>query len=180
MILFNFFARLISVLQAAATPAQIGAGFVVGMAMGFTPSAVMTALLGLVLIIFNVNITAALAAAALFRILAYGLDPLFHSLGYLVLAEAAFLRPLWTTLYTIPFVPFTGFNNTVVMGGVVLSLALAAPVYVAVKRGIILYRNRWEKHIRNWKVVRVITTSSSFQSVYQGYRFLHRLGEKLW
>jgi uncharacterized protein (TIGR03546 family) len=180
MILFNFLARLISVLQAAATPPQIGAGFVVGMAMGFTPSAVMTALLGLVLIIFNVNITAALAAAALCRFVAYALDPVFHSLGYIVLVEAGFLRPLFTAIYNTPFIPFTGFNNTVVMGGMVVSLALAAPVYFGVKRGIILYRGRWEKRIRNWKAVRVITTSSSFQSAYQGYRFLHRLGEKLW
>jgi uncharacterized protein (TIGR03546 family) len=180
MILFNFLARLISVLEAAATPRQIGAGFIIGMAMGFTPSAVITALLGLVLIIFNINITTALAAAALCRVLAYALDPLFHSLGYFALTEAVFLRPLWVSLYNTPFIPFTGFNNTVVMGGMIISLALAVPAYFGVKRGIILYRERWRERIRNWKVVRVVTASSSFQSAYQGYRFLHRLGEKLW
>jgi uncharacterized protein (TIGR03546 family) len=180
MVILNLLARLISVLQAAATPPQIGAGFVVGMAMGFTPSAVMTALLTILLIIFNVNITAALAAAALCRFLAYGLDPVFHSLGYLALSEAAFLRPLWTVLYNTPFLPFTGFNNTVVMGGMIVSLARAAPAYIAVKRGIVLYRVRWAKRIREWKAVRVITASSSFQAVYQGYGFLRRLGEKVW
>ncbi len=176
MFVVEFLARLISVLRAAATPGQIGAGFVLGMAMGFTPSTVISVLIVLVLIVFNVNITAALFASALCRVAAYLFDPLFHSLGYFLLAGISGLRPLWTLMYNTAFVPFTGFNNSVVMGGGAISLLLALPAYLGVRHGVIVYRERYDERVRNSKVVRVIQASA----LYKWYHVLRRIGDRLW
>ena len=41
-------------------------------------------------------------------------DPVFHAIG-LQLLEAPSLRGLWTSMYNTPLVPYTNFNNTVVL-----------------------------------------------------------------
>ena len=56
------------------------------------------------------------------------LDPLSHRIG-LGLLHLTWLRPVWTWLYNLPLAPWTSFNNTVVLGSLVLGLALLYPLY---------------------------------------------------
>jgi uncharacterized protein (TIGR03546 family) len=176
MFLLDFLARVVAVLRAAATPAQIAAGFVLGMAIGFTPSIAIAVLIALLLIVFNVNLTAAFLAIAVFRAIAWLFDPLLHWLGYTVLVDLSILRPLWTALYDTPFVAFTGYNNTVVMGGLVLSTVCAVPVYTWVRRSIVVYRERYDEKVKRSKVVRIIRATP----VYRWYEHLRRIGDELW
>lgn len=175
MFILQFIARLIAVLRSAATPAQIGGGFLFGMAIGFIPSWPIKVLLFIGLILINVNIAIALFAFALCGLFAYLLDPLFHTIGYAVLVQVDFLEPFWSALYNIPFVPFTGYNNTVVMGAMVISVLLLYPVYRGVKSGVIAYREKVEPVAGQWKVVQVIQKST----LYNWFRRLSRLGEEL-
>lgn len=163
MIILQFVARLIAVLRSAATPAQIGGGFIIGMAIGLIPSFVIKILLFIGLILINVNFATALFAAAVCGLLAFLFDPLFHSFGYFLLTDIGFLRPLYTALYNTPFVPFTGFNNTVVMGSFVVCLLLSVPVYIGVARGVIRYRERLEPVIGQSKIVKVIQRSTWYK-----------------
>lgn len=170
MFILQFLARLIAVLRSAATPAQIGGGFVLGMAIGFIPSFVIKVILFVILILINVNIATALFAAAVCGLTAFLFDPVFHSLGYFLLTDIGFLRPLYSALYNTPFVPFTGFNNTVVMGSFMVSLFLLVPVYLAVVRGVIRYRERLEPVIGQSKIVKVIQRSTWYKWVVRVWR----------
>ncbi|MFP4164578.1 MAG: TIGR03546 family protein [Chitinispirillaceae bacterium] len=173
--ILQFLARLIAVLRSAATPAQIGGGVLLGMAIGIIPSFTLKTLLFLLLILVNVNIAIALVSMLVFGLGAYLLDPLFHLIGYAVLVKAQFLKPFWSALYNIPFVPFTGYNNTVVMGAMVVTLVLLYPVYIAVKRGVALYRKKVEPVAGNWKIVRMVQKST----FYNWYLRLRKLGDEL-
>ncbi|MFP4014227.1 MAG: TIGR03546 family protein [Chitinispirillaceae bacterium] len=175
MLILQFLARLIAVLRSAATPAQIGGGVLVGMAIGLVPSFTMKVLLFILLILLNVNIAIALVSMLLFGLAAYLLDPLFHSVGYAVLVQAEFLRPLWSALYNIPFVPLTGYNNTVVMGSMVVSLLLLYPVYMGAKRGVVEYREKVEPVASRWKIVQVIQRSTLYDWIVR----LSKMGDKL-
>lgn len=175
MFILQFLARLIAVLRSAATPAQIGGGVLLGMAIGLVPSFTMKALLFIVLILLNVNIAIALVSMLLFGLIAYLLDPVFHLIGYAVLVQAEFLRPLWSVLYNIPFVPFTGYNNTVVMGSMVISLLLLYPVYIGAKFGVVQYREKVEPVASRWKIVQTIQRST----LYNWYVRLRKLGDQL-
>lgn len=175
MFFIQFIARIIAVLRAAATPVQIANGFCMGMIIGFTPSFLVSFIIFLLLIILDVNLTAAFLSIALFGIAAYVLDPLFHTLGYFLLVDAGFLQDLWIMLYNTPLIPFTEFNNTVVMGSFFFSILLFVPVFFLVKKGIINYRLQYAQKVNRWKIIRFIQSTTLFD----WYKKLKRLGDQL-
>jgi uncharacterized protein (TIGR03545 family)/uncharacterized protein (TIGR03546 family) len=91
-------------------------------------------------LVLNINFGIYLIATAFFSALAYLIDPLFDIVGYSILTAGA-LEPLFTSMYNSDFMILTNFNNTIVMGSVVVSLALAMPLYILANRLIALYRD---------------------------------------
>lgn len=121
---------LAKALAALDSPKQLAAGLALGFAVGLIPKTSLLAALGLILLCaIQVNLAAAYAAAALASLVSLPIDPLAHAVGDALLVKASFLRPLWTALYNMPVVPWTGFNNTVTLGWVVLGVAAAYPLY---------------------------------------------------
>jgi uncharacterized protein (TIGR03546 family) len=59
----------------------------------------------------------------------------------------------------MPFVPFTNFNNTLVMGGLVSGIVLWLPVFLFFMGFIPLYRNTIAPFIKNLKFVQAISKS---------------------
>ncbi len=76
---------------------------------------------------------------ALFVPVGFVLDPVFDRIGSSLL-QAVSLRPLWTTRFNMPLMPYTNFNNAIVLGSVVAWLVLAVPIYFAAKYGVARYR----------------------------------------
>ena len=60
--------------------------------------------------------------------LAVGLDPLFDTLGCQILTIES-LKGFYASLLEIPFVAFTKFNNSVVMGALAFGIVLYIPLY---------------------------------------------------
>lgn len=176
MLLLNFLAQIFNILRSAATPSQIAAGFVMGMVAGLTPSLFVLIVIIILFVVLNVNISSGLLAMALFGFIGYLIDPFSNSIGYAVLVQVGFLRPLWTVLYDAPFVPLTGFNNTVVMGNLLMALVLLLPVYNTVKQGVIIYSLRYKKKIEQSTLFRYVQG----WTVYQWYIQLKSIGDKLW
>ncbi len=173
MIPLQILSKIIKILRSGATPPQIAGGFVLGMMIGLSPSFLnpLNFIPILLLIILNVNLASAIFAYAIFSATAYFLDPLFHSLGYFLLADVQSLRGMWTTLYNIPFVPFTRFNNTVVMGSFITALILLLPLYLGVKKFVVIYRQKYEPRVQNWKWIKMIKARKLFQW-YERIKFL--------
>ena len=84
---------------------------------------------------FRVQLGAATLSAFFFKFVAFLLDPAADPLGKWLLEYPA-LRPTWTILYNMPFVPMTRFNDSIVMGSLVISLLLC-PILFFVFRGLI-------------------------------------------
>ena len=173
MIPLQILSKIIKILRSGATPAQIAGGFVLGMMIGLSPSFLnpLNLIPVILLVILNVNLTSAIFAYAIFSAVAYFLDPFFHSLGYFLLVGSQILRGLWTTLYNIPFIPFTRFNNTVVMGSFVSALILLLPVYLGTKKFVVTYRVKYESKVQNWKWVKMIKATKLFHW-YEKLKFL--------
>ena len=130
-------------------PSHIAAGFALGAALGLVPKANLFAVIFFLLFFFfRVDKGMALLSAALFTPLGYALDPLAHHVGSALLFCRT-LRPCWTWLYSLPIVPWTRFNNTVVLGSLVIGLALFFPLYVASKRLVLHYRAAWKAKVDN-------------------------------
>jgi uncharacterized protein (TIGR03546 family) len=116
-------------------------------------------------VLLNVSFGGGMLGWALFVPFGFLLDPVFHRIGESLLTAPS-LRPLWTTWYNTPLVPYTNFNNTVVLGSVVGWLALALPIYFGAKVGVARYRATVGERVRQSKLYKAVTASQ----VYNWYK----------
>ena len=58
--------------------------------------------------------------------------------------------------------PWTGFNNTVLLGGLVFGLAMFLPVYFAARKGAAVYNERFKAKVMNSKLVKGLKGSWLF------------------
>jgi uncharacterized protein (TIGR03546 family) len=174
MIILRYLAKLLKILRDGATPAQIAGGFALGMIIGLTPVMSLHNLVVLLLLIFlNVNLSMAILSFTFMSGLAYLFDPWFHSIGYFLLVDIASLNGMWTWLYNVPVLALSRFNNTVVLGSLVVSLILFVPVWLLVKAGVIAYREHIDARMQKWKIVQVVKGSK----LYNWYEKLKAIGD---
>lgn len=139
------------------SPRQMAAGFALGLLAGLVPKSSLLSQLVLVLIASTqVSLAAGYGAAALASLVSPLLDPLTHRIGLLLLSDAGALKPLWTWLYNLPVVPWTGFNNTVTLGAFVLGLVLLFPAYLLMRPVFEKYQASWGARIRKLKLVQLL------------------------
>lgn len=148
---------LIKLLNSDTGTNQLAAGVSVGFVLGMTPFfSLQSILIFVLLLVFRIQIGAAFLSAFFFAFMAYLLDPVFHLVGSAVLESQA-LEGLFTTMYNMPLIPFTRFNNSIVMGSGIVSLALTPFVYILSRTMIIRYRvtvvERF-KQTKFWKAVK--------------------------
>lgn len=111
------------------SPRQLAWGFALGAVIGLVPKGNLLAIaLMTILSAARVNLAAGLLGAFLFSWCGMLLDPLSHRIGESLLTWET-LTPLWTSLYNLPLVPWTHFNNTVVLGSLTIGLILLYPAY---------------------------------------------------
>jgi uncharacterized protein (TIGR03546 family) len=142
---------------------SIAWGVVMGMILGFTPAfSLQTLLVILLLFFFRIQIGAALGAAFFFKLLAFPLDPAFDAVGARVL-EAPALQGLFTTLYNLPLIPLTRFNNSIVMGSGVVALLLAVPVFFGSRILIAAYRHQVVQRFQATPAWKAFTATTLYQ-----------------
>lgn len=169
MFWFHYIAKLIKILNKDATPAQIAGGFAFGAMVGLIPKFNLLALLiCIAILLIRVNIAIAVLATGLFAIVGAITDPFVEQLGYLLLTDLSALRGVWTFLYNLPVVPWTGFNNSLVLGNFVLGLALFVPLFVGMKAFVGVYRSRLRDRLAQWKVFQLLKASKLYQ-LYQRF-----------
>jgi uncharacterized protein (TIGR03546 family) len=159
---------LLKMLNSETGTNQIAWGVAAGFVLGMSPTlSLQTLLVFLLILIFRIQAGAAFLAAFFFKFVAYLLDPLFADIGAGVL-EMASLRELFTTMYNMPLVPLTRFNNSVVMGAGVVSVFLMPVIFFGSKFLIGKYReqvvNRYQQ-TKFWKLVK----ATSFYKWYASY-----------
>ena len=164
--------NFIKILREGQTPRQVAAGFALGAILGLSPMFTLQGVLvWIVVLIFDVNLSASTLAIMVFSLIAYILDPIFHKLGFFLLVDIGSLKGVWTSLYNAPIAPLTRFNNTLVMGSFVSALILYAPIYFGMKKFVIAYRTTIGARIEKLKIYQVISKSWLVQT-YQRIRNL--------
>ncbi len=164
--LLKLIQSIIKTLHSEGTPGQVAAGMAIGSVLGLTPVLNLHNLLIFSLVVLlNVSFGGAMLGWALFVPVGFLLDPVFHAAG-LQLLEAPSLRPLWTAMTNTPLVPYTNFNNTVVLGSFVGWLVLAVPIFFAARYGVARYRATIGERVRQSRFYKAVTASQ----VYNWYR----------
>jgi uncharacterized protein (TIGR03546 family) len=146
---------------------SLALGMTCGFILGMTPVLSLHSLLiFLILFFFRIQIGAALLAAFFFKFIAFLLDPAFHFVGSKVL-EMESLQGIFTTLYNMPIIPFTRFNNSIVMGAAVVTFALSPIVFLLSQYFIVKYRELVVARFRQTKVWKAIEATKFYQWYYK-------------
>lgn len=139
---------------------QIAAGISAGFILGMTPSFSLQSLLVFFCIFFfRIQAGMAFLSAFFFAFIAWALDPLFHTIGSFFL-EMPILQSTWTKLYNIPIVPWTRFNNSIVLGSAIISICLSPFLFFLSKSLVFRYREAVVERFKNsraWKALRATT-----------------------
>lgn len=149
---------LLKALQAGADPRHVAAGFALGAIWGLIPKGNFFSVIFLMLFFFlQADKGVALVTALLFTSAGYLLDGPAHGLG-LALLTASGLKPFWTWLYNLPIIPLTKFNNTVVLGNLIIGMLLCLPLYQAGKKGALHYQTHYAPVVARWPLVKALTS----------------------
>lgn len=165
LILKQLFA-LVKLLNSETGENQIAAGMAAGFILGMTPAfSLQSVLVFLCLFFFRIQIGMAFLSAFFFAFIAWILDPLFHAVGWQILHIEA-LQGVFTRLYNMPILPFTRFNNTVVMGSGVLAILLSPVIFVVSKSLVKRYRETVLQRIQQTKLWKVVKATSFYKWYY--------------
>lgn len=159
---------LIKLLNSETGTNQIAWGVAAGLVLGLSPAlSLQTLFIFLLILFFRIQAGAAFLAAFFFKFVAYLLDPLFVDLGAGVL-EMPSLHALFTTLYNLPLVPLTRFNNSIVMGSGVAAIILMPVVFVITRILIGKYREQIVKRYQETKMWKAVK-ATAFYKWYVSY-----------
>ena len=150
----RLFKDILFALHGGTQPRHLAAGFAIGAALGLVPKGnLFAAVFFMMFFLLNVDKGMAFLSAGIFTGVGYALDRFAHKIG-LALLRAEALRDVWTTLYDLPLVPLTRFNNTVVLGNVVLGAFLYAPLYYGFLKSLALYNSHARAKIEALAVIK--------------------------
>ena len=170
MLWLKLLGRVVNALNRGAAPWQIAGGMVLGFMLGLIPGwPLQCFLLLLVMFILNVNLTIAGVGAVLASASAWIFDPIIDRIGSWVLQMAA-LQGLWTSLYNWPPMGLTRFNNTVVMGAMIVGLVGAIVWFPVLIWAVQMYRATALRWLEQQPIVRMLLHSRAFM-IYQ--RIVH-------
>ncbi len=170
LLLIKLLAKVVAVLNGEVSPRQIASGFALGAWIGLFPFGLIPTVLTFLSFVINVNLAILAVGTAVFAIISYALDPALNHIG-LALLKAAPLQAFWTKLYNMPLVPYTRFNNTVVMGALALGFVLLIPLYLIASVGVVAYRGSLRQKVLNSGVMKAVT-ASTFYKYYVSFRDL--------
>lgn len=134
--LFNF----LKLLNSDTGTNQLAIGLSLGLVLGFAPFlSIQTFIILFIAFIFRVQLGAAFLSAFFFKFVAYAFDQPAHILGKALLDNEG-LHPLFVSMYNMPLVPMTRFNNSIVMGSMLISILLLPFAFIGFKIAILKYR----------------------------------------
>lgn len=164
--MISMLANLLKALNSESGPGQIALAFSLALITGLTPLLSFHNLLILFLAcIIRINFGAFILGTLFFSGLAYLLDPIFMSVGESLLLNES-LQTFWTGLYQSNFWRITEFNNTLVLGSLVVALVLFLPVLLLSRWLVTTYRERVMTWVNTLKITKILK-ASSFYKIYQ-------------
>ncbi len=112
------------------SPRQLALGVMVGMMLGLVPKGNLVACgIGILLLATRINLGTGVFSACGFSWAAVHWDQTAHRLGEKILTYPA-AQSMYAAAIEWPLMAWSGLNNTVVLGQLLISLYLAYPVYL--------------------------------------------------
>jgi uncharacterized protein (TIGR03546 family) len=163
MLFLKLLQSMIKALNSQGTPGQVAAGMALGAALGLTPLASLHNFVILLLaLVLNVSLPGFMLGWTLFVPIGFLLDPLFDAIGNALLGAPG-LAPLWTKLANTPVITFTNFNNSVVLGSLVVWVIAWLPIFFAARWAVTKYRAHIFERLQKTKFFQAVRASALYQ-----------------
>lgn len=147
---------LAKALTAECSSRQLALGFAMGLVIGLVPKGNLIAILLMaILSASKVNLGAGMLTAFLCSWLGPFVDPVTHRIGLAVLTSRP-LQPLWIALSDLPLASWSRYNNTVVLGSLILGLILFYPAYRLSKPLFARHAPQISDKLRRFRVVQLL------------------------
>ena len=144
-------------------PKQIALAISLGMFIGLIPKDnILVHILFISFMCIRINIPFFILSIIFFSYISFLTDPVADKIGYFILTHEL-LHDFFIKLYNMPIVPWTDFNNTVVIGGIVVALILYMPIYFLSLKLISYYNVNFKEKILNSKIVKALKMSFLFE-----------------
>ncbi len=155
--------QMIKLLHSENGTHQLAIGLTLGTFLGFSPFlSLQTILIFFIILVFNVQVGAAFLSAFFFKFVAFLIDPAADWLGKRTLENPS-LVPLWTDLFNMPIVPYTRFNNSIVMGSFVFALIISPIVYLVFYKLVKQYRTKVVEKFEKSKLWKAFKASKVYE-----------------
>ena len=155
--MFSYVKKLVSSLNSNAHPGDVAHAVSCAILLAFVPKGnLLWPLLFSVTIFMRMNKPAFLLSFALFSVTVPFADVFVERLGYAILGTG-FLRPFFSSIFDVPFVGLTRFNNTMVMGSLAAGAAAYAPTYFAVRSLIGVWRTKVQPIVVKSKLYKALS-----------------------
>jgi uncharacterized protein (TIGR03546 family) len=157
--------KLVALLNSNSRPGEIGAGIAYGLLLALVPANnLLFVLLAVLLFFIKVNLGLAIVFSLIFSLLTPIVDPLVNQIGVWLLTNPS-LESAFATAYSIDPLPWTRFNDGLVLGGFVVGIALFVPVLLSATLLVRLYRKHIHDRIANSRLVKAITRVPIVQKI---------------
>ena len=164
--MIGLISKLFHKLNASAHPGEIAHAFSCGLILGLMPKDNLLWYVIFVFILFlRIDIVTYAIMILLGTLVSPVFDGLFDVLGNAVLNLPA-LSGLFGTLYDIPFVAFTKFNNSIVMGSLIVGIVLYLPLYLLGRLFVSFWRGKLLPKIRKSREGKPVKPSKSNKKYY--------------
>ncbi len=173
--LVAWIASLIGSLNANRKPFEVAGGMAFGLLLAMLPAGNLLWIALFVLTLFlKINLAILFLFLAIFSLVVPFADPLFHRLGIVILTHPD-LYDLFTSLYNVALVPFTRFNDSVVMGSFISGILLFIPALFLFRFLVIRYRTTWQPKLAENKLVKSIARIPIVSKLSSGIRHFTRV-----
>lgn len=163
--MFSYFLKFLKSLSSNSHPGEIAHAVCIGMILGFLPKDnAFWYVLTVFFLFVRINKATMLLFTLLFGLLAHCFDTQFDQLGYYILTLPS-LEPFFSKLLDIPFVNFTKFNNTIVMGSFAASVAAYIPMYFIARIFIKYWRAFLAPAVRKTKLITFLSKLPLIQKI---------------
>lgn len=164
-------AKLIRILNSETNPVQISLAICLGMIVGFTQISSVHNLIILFIVLFlRVNLSAFILGTLTFKSISLLFTTIFHKVGLWFLT-ADFFSGIATFLYNTTFWKFDRFNNTVIAGGIVMSIIGFLPILFLSNYLIKKYRSNILAFVQKTKIAKAMSSTDLYH-YYKKYTSL--------
>jgi uncharacterized protein (TIGR03546 family) len=164
--MLTLLAKILGALNSDAEPIHIALAIAFAMLMGFNPTFGLIFFIGLFFVFaLRVHFPTFLALYAVFATLAVILGPVLSLVGS-VLLESSELQSMWIELYQTYWFRIFELNNSLVLGGAVVSIISFIPLMLVGRVLVIKYREVFMAYVNKFKIVQSLK-ASKFYRIYE-------------